>query len=112
VARAKTRAAEWAKRVRAWKSSGKSAPEFAGARGWNFRTLRWWASRLRRQKAPQAGPSRGVEFVELVRAEPAGGGGRDTGGLEIVLANGRTVLVAVGVDLGLLRAVVETLEGR
>lgn len=42
----RTRAAEWAERVRAWREGGLSAEEFAKVGGYRSKTLWCWASEL------------------------------------------------------------------
>lgn len=111
MARPRTSAVEWAKRVRAWRASGQNAEEYAKARGWNPRTLTWWASPAGQARASM--PT-GVEFVEVVerRAEVPPGRPRPSGAIEVRLEGNRTIRVESGADLELLRAVVEALEGR
>lgn len=48
----RTRAAEWAERVRAWREGGLSAEEFAKVGGYRSKTLQWWASELARRSSP------------------------------------------------------------
>ena len=48
----RTRAAEWAERVRAWRESGLPAEEFAQIGGYRTKTLQWWASELARRSSP------------------------------------------------------------
>jgi len=39
----------WSKRVEAWRASGETAEEFSGHEGYGANTLRWWASKLKRE---------------------------------------------------------------
>ena len=110
--RARASAAEWAKRVQAWKSSGASAERFATAHGWSWHTLRWWAARLKQPTSTTAGARRATAlgFVRLVAAKAERPAPSDAALLEVVTATGRTVRVRPGVDIELLRQVVEALE--
>ncbi len=44
----------WKSRVTAWKASGQTADVFAASHDFTAGTLRWWASRLRREARHQA----------------------------------------------------------
>lgn len=63
-----TRASEWAERVEAWRSSGKSAGDYCSGRDYSAKTLQWWASRLRRKKVQAAAQ---VSEVSVAAARPA-----------------------------------------
>lgn len=52
----------WAKRVASWRASGLTAAEYSAGRGFAPSTLRFWASRLGRERR---------QVVRVVRAEPA-----------------------------------------
>lgn len=41
----------WKKRVATWRASGQTAEEFSAGRPWSPKTLRWWSSRLGRERA-------------------------------------------------------------
>jgi len=113
MARPRASAAEWAKRVRGWRASGDSAAVYAEQRGWNAGTLTWWASRVGRAKT-RAEPA--VAFVRVVeRREDAVATPEErpqAGAIEVQLGRGRTIRVVQGVDVELLRAVVDALEAR
>jgi len=96
--------AEWQRRVARWRASGEPASVFATKAGLNPRTLKWWASRLRR------GRDRRGEAVELVRVVAAPAARPVASPVEIVLAGGTVVRVSSGFDAGVLRAVVAALE--
>lgn len=63
--------AVWVERVEAWRASGERAEAFSRREGYAASTLRWWASRLRRETAiePSAAPA-AVRLARVVR-EPA-----------------------------------------
>jgi hypothetical protein len=88
---------KWAERVRAWRSSGLSASEFAAGQGYEPSSLRWWASRLRRE-----GPLRIVPVV----ARPS-----ETAGSVVVEVGVARVRVTRGFDGTLLSQVVRALGG-
>jgi len=95
----------WAKRVSAWRASGKTADEFAAGRGFAGGTLRWWASRLGR---------RSPDFVRVVSAAPppsstAACSASSTLELEV---RGVIVRVRSGFDRGLLGEVLDVLGAR
>jgi hypothetical protein len=55
----------WFKRVEAWRASGETAEEFSGHEGFAANTLRWWASKLKRE--PEV---RLVRLARVVRSAP------------------------------------------
>jgi hypothetical protein len=61
--------AKWAERVGQWKSSGRSADDYAKGQGFEGSTLRLWSSRLgRRGVTGQAvAESTGTQHVRMVR---------------------------------------------
>jgi hypothetical protein len=56
----------WAERVGAWRASGERAESFSRRGGYAASTLRWWASKLKREmSAPAPVPS--VQLARVVR---------------------------------------------
>ena len=94
-------AAEWKRRVKAWRKSGLTASEFAEGRGFATSTLRYWAWRLEK-KAP-AKPQAPLRVVQIARLPSA-----SSGGLTIEV-NGARVSVPAGVDRATLSAVLAAL---
>lgn len=103
----RTRAAEWAERVRAWRESGLTAEEFATAGGYRPKTLQWWVSELPRRaskaerarsRKPQSMPK--VAMAHVVR--------RDATAEESLTVRVADAVIAVrrGFDAQLLRDVV------
>lgn len=90
--------ATWAKRVAGWRASGQTAAEFAAGRGYAGSTLRWWASRLGRERRA---------FVRVV-AKPADAPSGD-GALEVEVGGVR-VHVRAGFDRVALVALLEVLR--
>lgn len=63
----------WAKRVEAWRASGKRAEEFSRYEGYAASTLRWWSSKLKHEMPapPRAPEVRLARVVRTVTAAPA-----------------------------------------
>ena len=91
----------WAERLRAWRASGQSAPEFVQGKDYTVSSLRYWTQRLAKRKA--------VQFVQVV---PAGTAPHpEDKPAELVLEVGRIAIrVARGFDPTLLKAVVQALS--
>jgi hypothetical protein len=83
--------------VQRWRQSGQSAADYARQRGLHAGTLMVWGSKLRGELvvvAPSAKPSR-VGFLPVHVAEPTeAGSATGNGQIEVVLRNGRRVLVS------------------
>ena len=114
------RAAEWARRVAAWRASGQTSTQFAEEQGFSCGSLRYWSSRLTRTaKQPIANvlaprPEKRVALARVVLAsrpsetrarsrvaEPAA---------LVVEVGAAKVCVRPGFDASLLRAVITTLQ--
>ena len=62
------KAAEWAERIEAWRSSGSTAREYCKGKGFTAGSLLWWSSQLQRaggKKRPA--PRRDVRLARVVR---------------------------------------------
>jgi hypothetical protein len=100
----RARADQWTERVRAWRSSGLEADEFARGKDFTGRMLRWWAGefvRRGRSKVARESP------VAMARVIPPGSILRDVA-TEPALASlvGRfRIAVSPGFDEALLRSV-------
>ena len=106
----RTKASEWAERVRAWRESGLSADEFAKPRGYRSKTLAWWSSELARRSRmkskahPQSLPRVAMARVlRVVRPEAE----RDE--VIAILVGGAQIAVRPGFNARLLRDVVVAL---
>ncbi len=97
-----SRESYWRQVLARWKRSGLSVRAFCGAEGLNPMTFYWWRRELGRRDQPQ--PSFLPVRILAESTEPS------TVGIEVVLANGRSVRVSAGFDPGTLVRVVETLE--
>ena len=60
----------WARRVEAWRASGKRAEDFSRHEGYAASTLRWWSSKLKHEmpRAPEVRLARVVRTVTTARA--------------------------------------------
>jgi transposase-like protein len=92
----------WRLVVARWKRSGLSVQAFCRAEGLKQATFYWWRRELNRRDQPK--PAFLPVRVIAERAEPS------SGGVEVVLANGRCLRVGVGFDPQTLVQVVELLE--
>lgn len=106
------KADEWAARVAGWRRSGKTAASFSDGRGFNPKTLTWWASELRRRSRRTDALERGVvRFAKVVARGDARSVAAGGASIEIVVRGDRVVRVTRGFDAEVLAAVVDTLEG-
>lgn len=99
---------KWSERVQEWKSSGKSAKEFAAGREFKASTLVYWASCLRRSSgaARPSSPPRRLRMARVISAaRPA------ADDAIVVTVGAARVAVRAGFDSVLLRQVVEALGG-
>lgn len=99
---ARASASEWAQRVAAWRSSGKSAAAFADKHGYSAKSLQWWSSELRRRGEASSEPA--VKLARVVR------------GRSVTSSSGPSVVVWVGearveVQAGADRATLELVLG-
>src|SRR5690606_36547850 len=91
-----------------WRASGQTAREFAKARGLGADNLYRWSWEQRRSPTGSSEHS-GFMEVRLAHADPEGAR-VVSGGVEVVLGNGRTIRILGEVDPQRLRALVEVLE--
>lgn len=92
----------WRQVITRWKRSGLSVRAFCGAEGLNPMTFYRWRRELGRRDQPQP-PFLPVHVLaETTEPSPVG--------IEVVLANGRSVRVSAGFDPRTLMRVVELLE--
>lgn len=105
----------WVERVAAWRASGERAETFSRREGYAASTLRWWASRLKRDMAPPPAPapSPEVRLARVIRTAPppaavAVGPGRPAITLDVVHAGVR-IGVEPGADRTTLAMVLEVL---
>jgi hypothetical protein len=101
---ARANRAEWVERIRAWRSSGQNAEQFATGKGYAASTLKWWSYRLgTAAKAPR--------FLQVVRSEQKAPAQRATDEGLLVEVGLARVRVGRGFDATLLGEVVAALGG-
>jgi transposase-like protein len=92
----------WRLVVARWKQSGQSVGAFCRAEGLNQATFYWWRRELKRRDQPKPA----FLPVRVLADQPVAA----TGGIEVVLANGRSLRVTAGFDPHTLVQVVALLE--
>jgi hypothetical protein len=102
---------KWAERVKEWRASGQSAPEYARGREFKESTLRWWASRLDRgaTRTPVAGKPRTASPVRMAHVVRAAA--KPARASLTVRVGAAQVEVGAGFDRALLRELIEALGG-
>ena len=94
----RTRAAEWAERVRAWRESGQPAPAFAEGKSFSAKLLCWWGSELARRAREKPRVRMALVVRPAVASAP----------LTVGVGPAR-IEVRAGFDRALLRDVVDAL---
>ena len=103
----------WVERVAAWRASGERAEAFSRRGGYAASTLRWWASKLKREMAPPAvtAPA-AVQLARVVRTPPvAAGEARDRAIVLEVVDAGVRIAIEPGADPRTLAMVLEVVRG-
>ncbi len=101
--------AKWDERVRAWRSSGQPAEDYAEGRGFAASTLRWWSSRFSRGAVSIPPPvEKGTPPVRMMRILPVT---RAPAGAVTVRVGAAEFDVRAGFDHVLVRELVEVLGG-
>jgi len=110
--RARRKRADWIPEVQRWRASGQDADAYAAAHGLHPRTLAWWARQLEGSGAKRdlAKPTSKFLPARLTasRATSAVVAVRERSEVEVVLCNGRRVLV--GRDFELYDALQRSLD--
>jgi len=99
--------ARWRALIREQESSGRTVQEFARGRGLSAASLYWWRSHLLR-RGRERGARVALAPVRLLRSEPSPHS--ISAGFEVVLRNGRRVIVPADYDAESLRQLVAELE--
>jgi hypothetical protein len=97
---------QWVERIEAWRASGASAAKFCEDRGYAASSLRYWSSRLKRERPSGAMRLARVEVVPATATAAAA----QTAEI-IVELRGARILVPASVDASALRTVIEALGG-
>jgi hypothetical protein len=97
----------WQKRVARWRASGETAEAFSAREGFAASTLRWWSSKLARDKAAACPSPGAVGMVQLIRVPAVAEAPRPAAKAVIVeLLDARArITVEVGVDASTLKTV-------
>ena len=107
----RTRAAEWAERLAAWRDSGLSAEAFAKAGGYRPKTLQWWASEFRRRASPaktrQPRAEATMPMARVLRRPAPSAVGVDEA--LAIRVDGAVIAVRRGFDPQLLREIIAAL---
>jgi hypothetical protein len=103
---------KWTERVRAWRSSGQAASQFAQGREFEASTLRYWASRLRKEAASterESAPTvTRAPRVRLLRVTPAPAIAQEP---LVVSVGAARIEVRAGFDCALLCELINALGG-
>lgn len=103
-------ATKWRQRVAGWRASGETAEIYSKGRGFTAGTLRWWASRLRRETT-SAGPV--VRLAQVIRAPSKQQDEVPRGTAVIELLDARVrIMVASDTDHAVLAMVLDMLDRR
>jgi hypothetical protein len=111
---ASTTTETWLERVSAWRASGERAEAFSRRGGYAASTLRWWASKLKRDlaSAPAMVAVPEVRLARVIRSESAPTSSQAVGGREITLElvqHGIRIAVEAGADRATLAMVLNVL---
>lgn len=97
----------WRQRVAGWRASGETAATYSTRHGFTTSSLRYWASRLRREQAI-TGPV--VRLAQVVRTTPTQRDEAPRGAVVIELLDARVrITVASDTDRAMLAMVLELL---
>ena len=96
----------WRKAVHDAARSGLSIREFCRQRKLHESQFYWWQRNLAAKPAPQANKATGAASFALVSGEA----GAPDAGIELLLASGRRLRIAKGVDEATLRSVLAALD--
>jgi hypothetical protein len=103
-------ATKWRQRVAGWRASGKTAETYCTGQGFTASSLRYWASRLRREDGI-AGPV--VRLAQVVRTPSTQRDEVPRGTAVIELLDARVrITVASDTDRAVLAMVLEVLDRR
>ena len=103
----------WQQRVARWRASGETAEAFSAREGFAASTLRWWSSKLGREKAAARPGSKSVGMVQLIRVPAAPPPLSSAGAVVVELLEARArITVEAGVDAATLRTVLAALGVR
>ena len=112
--RARRKRADWIPEVERWRASGQDAEAYASAHGLHPRTLVWWARQLESNGTNQAPAKPTSKFLPArltaARATSVVAATPERSEVEVVLRNGRRVLVARDFELETLARLLDAVE--
>jgi transposase-like protein len=100
----------WQERVASWRASGETAAKFSSRHDFAPTTLRYWASRLKRDAAGEA-PAVTAPLVRLARVVRAPSRAVDDGHRRAVVVEILDARVRVLVEAGVARATLDAVFG-
>lgn len=103
----------WLERVAAWRASGEHAETFSRRGGYAASTLRWWASKLKREMAAPPAAAPVVQLARVVRTARARASESSTARaivLELLDVSTR-IAVEPGADATTLAMVLDVVRG-
>ncbi|MBX3155293.1 MAG: IS66 family insertion sequence element accessory protein TnpB [Deltaproteobacteria bacterium] len=102
----------WAERVSAWRASGERAETFSRRGGYAASTLRWWASKLKREMAAARPTPATVQLARVLRTPTATAPEAHAPGLVLeVVDAGVRIAVEPGTDPAMLAMVLAVVRG-
>lgn len=112
--RARRKRADWIPEVQRWRASGQDAERYAAAQGLHPRTLVWWARQLEGNGAKQGPGKPTSKFLPArltsARATSVVAATPERSEVEVVLRNGRRVLVGRDFELEALAHLLDAVE--
>jgi hypothetical protein len=109
-----TTAELWVERVARWRASGEPADTFSRREGYATSTLRWWASKLKREMSVAPGPESkpAVQIARVVTTRPVVETGTRGAIILEVDAVGVRIAVEPGADAVTLGMVLDVIRRR
>jgi len=112
--RARRKRADWIPEVQRWRASGQDAEAYASTYGLHPRTLVWWARQLESNRTKQGPGKPTSKFLPArlttARATAAVAATPERSQVEVVLRNGRRVLVGRDFELEVLARLLDAVE--
>lgn len=112
--RARRKRADWIPEVQRWRASGQDAERYAAAHRLHPRTLVWWARQLESNGTKQGPGKPTSKFLPArltaARAPSVVAATPERSDVEVVLRNGRRVLVGRDIELDALARLLDAVE--
>jgi hypothetical protein len=101
----------WLERVAAWRESGEPAERFSRRGGYAASTLRWWASKLKREMAAPPAAAPVVQLARVVRTPRARGSDSSMTRAIVLELVDVSIAVEPGADAMTLAMVLDVVRG-